>query len=687
MPVQNCPRCRRANPELAIYCYFDGFELRAPTDGVAYRMPTEFVFPSGRRCRTYDEFAQGCQEEWSAARDLLHQGMVGKFFGNCGRADLVRAAQDANAQGSPDAALATFLASLPGVRTQTPRLDINPRRVLLGNLLAGETRQLPVTITNAGQGSLQGTASITEGQDLVRLADGQAVFEVPVDTPRQQQITLYLNTRGLPANQGHGAKLTVVTNGGVAEVPLRLELIARPFPAAPFQGVKAQRELAERMRQQPKAGVPLLESGEVRRWFEANGWTYPVAGPEVRGVAAVQQFFEALGLSKPPTVQLSSTEVRLRCKYPDSARYQLTLSTPAKKWVYATITSDSAWLKVPQPQTSGPQQSTFLIEVDSSRMTSVGSHGEGKVLLVANGGQKVEVRVVADVSGMPNARPAPMPVPVPAPPSVPAAMPAMRAGLPPVPTAGFAAPPSVPHTPTPRNRSSFIASLLILPLLFLGVRLVLAPVADGFLRGAAVRSAANRLSIKVDPDSPVGGLAGWLRLPWPSIMLAEDTGIPAALFDPANRATVPAADFRDYFVSSFTRTLVLMTWWLAALAGGALLWRRSGVLDAPWGFIAGAVAGLAGMATLACAFLVVELIPQFIWHVVTRDSGGPLGWFGYELLALLIWLALGVGAGIAAAMLPPVRRLVLLPLQRLPAAIFQGMGLRAVAHFWWTPAG
>src|SRR5947208_2245415 len=132
MPVLYCPRCRRANPDLAAYCYFDGFELRAATDGAAFRMPAEYAFPSGRRCRTYDEFAQACQEEWSAARDLLTQGAFTRFFASCHRADLVRAAQDANATGNADAALATFLASLPGVRTQTPKLDVNPRRFLLG---------------------------------------------------------------------------------------------------------------------------------------------------------------------------------------------------------------------------------------------------------------------------------------------------------------------------------------------------------------------------------------------------------------------------------------------------------------------------------------------------------------------------------------------------------------------------
>jgi hypothetical protein len=659
MPVQTCPRCRRANPELAVYCYYDGFELRAPTDGTAFRMPSEFVFPNGRRCRTYDELAQACQEEWGAARDLLHQGMFGKFFSSCGRADLVRAAQDANAQGSPDAALATFLASLPGVRTATPRLDLNPRRLLLGSLLAGETRQLPVTITNTGQGTLQGTASVTEGQDLVSLGDGRALFEVPVDTPRQQQLMLHLNTRGLPANQSHGAKLTVVTNGGVAEVPLRLELVARPFPASPFQGVKAQRELAERMRQQPKAAVPLLENNEIKRWFEINGWTYPVSGPDVHGVAAVQQFFEAMGLSKPPTVQVSSTEVRLRCRYPDSARYQLTLSTNAKKWVYAAISSDSSWLKIPQPQASGPKEATFLVEVDSSRMTT--PHAEGKVKVVTNGGVALEVLVIADVSGMPSS---------------------VRTAAPSTPTYVVPRP-----APTPRGQSSFLASLLILPLLFLGVRLAMVPIADGILRPIAVHTAAQRLDIPIAPESNVGRVAGWLSLPWPTILAGEDRQIPKSLFTGQESGLASASDFRDYFVQSFTRMLVLCTWWIGGVLGAWMLWRRSGVLDVPWGFIAGSVAGFAGMATLACAFIVIDVVPQMIWHTVTGDMGGPVGWLGWVIVANVCWLAFGVGLGAAFAMLPPTRRLILLPLQRLPAAALSAIGMRRLASFWWTTAG
>jgi hypothetical protein len=679
MPVHTCPRCKRANPELAVYCYFDGYELRAPTDGATFRMPSEFVFPTGRRCHTYDEFAQGCQEEWSAARDLLQRGTFSQFFTTCGRADLVRAAQDANATGNPDAALATFLAALPGVRTQTPRLDINPRRILLGSLLAGETRKLPITVTNAGQGTLQGTASITEGQDLVSLAEGRAVHELGVDAPRQQALTLFLNTRGLPANQGHGAKLTVVTNGGVAEVPLRLDLVARPFPTAPFQGVKAQRELAEKMRARPKAAVPLLESGEIRRWFDANGWTYPVAGPEVRGVAAVQQFFEAMGLSKPPVVQVTPAEVRLRCQYPESARFQLTLSTAAKKWVYATLTSDSPWITLPQPQVSGPQTGAFLIEVDSSRMTSVGTHGEGKLKVVANGGKAIEVRVVADVTGMPAGRAAPVPAPV-----VPVST--SKAGV----ADGRPAPrPIVPARPVATTaaalgRSNFLASLLILPMLFFAARLVMVPISDMYLRSAALHAATQRLGVTIKADSDVAQLAGWLRIDWVALM-AGDTPVPDKLFDPQSPKTESAAELRDFFVGSFVRTLTIGTFWIGGLLGAVMLLRRGGVLDVPWGFVAGCVAGLVGAATFGSAFLVIEIVPEFLWHLVTSDAGGPAAWIGWVFLALTCWLGLGVGLGIVCSILPPLRRIVLLPLQRLPAALFQMVGMAKFAGFWWSP--
>src|SRR5207237_330911 len=98
-----------------------------------------------------------------------------------------------------------------------------------------------------------------------------------------------------------------------------------------------------------------------------------------------------------------------------------------------------------------------------------------------------------------------------------------------------------------------------------------------------------------------------------------------------------------------------------------------------WGFVAGSVAGLAGSATFASGFLVVEMVPQFVWSLVTGDSGGPFAWLFWVLLAIVSWLGIGIGVGMVCAVLPPLRRVVLLPLQRLPAALCRMLGMPGLA--------
>ena len=53
MPHLTCPRCHRANPADAVFCWVDGVVLR---QGAAVpspsQLPQDFVFPNGRQCRT-----------------------------------------------------------------------------------------------------------------------------------------------------------------------------------------------------------------------------------------------------------------------------------------------------------------------------------------------------------------------------------------------------------------------------------------------------------------------------------------------------------------------------------------------------------------------------------------------------------------------------------------------------------
>jgi hypothetical protein len=394
-----CTRCQRANPNEAAYCYFDGNALRAvagPSRLASAAFPHEFVFPSTRRCRNFDELVQGCQYEWEDARDLLKQGRFAQFLASIGRMDLARTAQEAQGQADLDIGLHNFVAGLPAVQVQGPRLELNPRRLTFGPLTPGENRQVRLTVSNGGKGLLQGKISVAEGGKWLRLEQANGNQQCAVKTAKEQTISLSVQTRELTGPQTYSARLTVITNGGIAEVPIRLDVSAIPFSLPPFLGAATPRELAERMRAQPKAAVPLLEDGEIGRWFDANGWSYPVEGPPAKGVAAVQQFFEGMGLSKPPPLQLSDHEVRLLCQAPEVVRGQVTLTTTAKKWVYAQAESGAPWLRVTTSSVSGPQQATINFEVDSSLMDAGRTH-ESTLHILANAGQKLSLRVCVDV--------------------------------------------------------------------------------------------------------------------------------------------------------------------------------------------------------------------------------------------------------------------------------------------------
>lgn len=395
-----CPRCHRVNPDEAVFCHFDGAELRAQQGRANgqrnVQLPREFVFPSGRCCRTYEDLIQACQAEWDVARGLLGQGLFQQFLATGGRMDLAQAAQQAKGHPDPDIALDKFLASLPGKGERGPRLDLSARRLNLGTLHVGETRQVRLDVVNQGQGLLHGTLSVDDGTTWLRLGEGKGNGQWLIKTARQQEVTVRVDTHGLAAPHKYAAKLTVITNGGVVEVPVGLDLEVQPFAQPPFQGARSPREIAEQMRLQPKAAVPLLENGEIARWFERNGWTYPVVEPTARGVAAVQQFFEGMGLSKPPVVQLSPGEVSQSCLPGEVVQGQLVLRTSARKWVYARVESDAPWLRLPAPDISGPQQAVITFEAHSQHLQPARVH-EGNLTITANAGQTLQVRVRLEV--------------------------------------------------------------------------------------------------------------------------------------------------------------------------------------------------------------------------------------------------------------------------------------------------
>jgi hypothetical protein len=491
-----------------------------------------------------------------------------------------------------------------------------------------------LTITNQGNGMLQGTVAVTDGGQWLRLGGGDG--QQAVQTAQDQKVTLHVDTRSLAAGQSYGGKLTVITNGGVVEVPARVDLAVHPFAKDPFKGAKAPREMAERMRGNPKGAAAILEGGELSKWFTGNGWKYPVAGPVAKGVAGVQQFFEAMGLSKPPLVKLSQDEIRLTCKAGEKTRGQLALQTPAKKWVYGSVSGDAPWLKVLTPAIAGPQQAAITVEVDPRQVP--GARAEATLKVVANANQTLTARVRVRTEG------------------------------------GRAAAPGGP-----------LGAVAAMALVFILLRLLVIFPADFHARPRATAVAASKVAqaevALLPEDSAANSFTGWLSLPWFKLFVIGEAPLPDSLL---GREAPPGAarQFRDAFISQFLRTFVGWTWWVGALLGPLLLWRRGGgLLDLPWGVIAGAVLGVMASATLACLVLVGDLVPQLIWDLTLRHAGQPILVLVWLLLAVLCWAGLGALLGLVLAVLGPLGQALLAPVQQGLAGLCRMCGLAGLADF------
>jgi hypothetical protein len=675
--VQHCPRCQRANPASAVFCHFDGCLLQHGAAGAgAGQLLHEFIFPSGRRCRTFDELATGCYYEWEDARTLLHDGTFASFLAGIGRADLARTARESQGQADVDIALTNFVGALPATQVQGPKLGLNPRRLVIGPARVGEQRVARVMLLNEGRGLLQGKVTVADGASWLRIVDGSDDHTYPLKTGKEQPLTIRAETGGLTVGQNYSGKLTVVTNGGVAELPVRLDLVARPFARAPYQGAMDPRDLARKMRDNPHPGPVLLESGEIARWFASNGWAYPIAGATAPGLAAVQQYFEELGLAKAPQILISDQELRFRCTSPELVTGQVTIRSPARKLVYGRAESDAPWLKVTTPGVSGQVQAQIDFAIDTTLMDEDRTY-IGHLKVIANAGQSFIVRIHAEVQGnrkgwfgsrskAPSASVTPAPTPIP--PSPPTPIPAVAVPAPP-PEPVMAETPfwmttdssrgggSKTRTPPPATAaapSTMTASAPVLtPISRSGGRSgVLPPLPAPVLQ--PLPAAAGELA----PGGSRGGIAqavvvgAILGFVW-RLLLVFPADLYARLLGSTARSPLPGsleawlqAPTAD---GDFLRLFVMATWWIGALVGVALVWRNGGRLtDLVCGVIAGAVAGLAGSATLACAVVAADAVPRALLHgaLGSRVMGPALATPLWIVTATVCWLAEGAVLGL-----------------------------------------
>ncbi len=396
--AQTCSRCSRVNPDEAQYCFFDGALLsgsQAQGAVQAGQRPFShpFVFPSGEQCQNFDQFAMRCQQYWEDAQELLVNGTFERFLGGQGRVDLAMVARTAASSADRDRGLDQLLSNLPTDALKEPKLNIEPLEVNLGELKADQDESITVFIENHGGRLLFGSIASDVSWLTVGEKPGltQKIFQCPASTTVAVNVRRELVRASDKVVEG---KLSIDSNGGSQTIVVKVKVPVQPFPNGILAGAKSPRDLAIKAKQSPKEAAALFESGAVKSWYQNNGWDYPVRGEGASGVAAVQQFFEALGLVKPPKVRVSEHGLTLYGRRGESLRTSFFVFTDAKKYLYAHATPEQPWLHA-----NTTMVTRMKARVDVTATVPVHSQGtvEGRILVASNGNQVFKVPVTVNV--------------------------------------------------------------------------------------------------------------------------------------------------------------------------------------------------------------------------------------------------------------------------------------------------
>ena len=412
--VLTCPRCQRSNPSDAAFCYLDGSALSAdvsaPLQMGSRPFPQPFTLPNGESAQTFNQLAILFHNNWEAVKDLLIQNQIGPFFSGLGRMDLAMLASNLVKEPNKDRALDQLLSRFPADCLEPPNLQVEPTEINLGEVRVDQNRSFHLIIRNKGMGLLLG--SLVSGCPWLVVGEtnhSQRVFQ----TASEMQLSVKINGKELRAKEDNWVgELNIDSNGGQRRVRVKLTVPVRAFPEGMLKGATSPRKLAEKARTDPKKAAVWFENGSVERWYQNNGWTYPVQGPTGSGMGAVQQFFEALGLAKAPKLSINKQQVRIRAKAGERLQESLTIRTDVAKPVFASAVSDQSWLVVSKPQTKG--NSVTFTAIVPSVPNQPKQLLKANVYITGNGNQRFIIPVMVFVEQ--GSGPPPIPTAAPYPP-------------------------------------------------------------------------------------------------------------------------------------------------------------------------------------------------------------------------------------------------------------------------------
>jgi hypothetical protein len=364
--------------------------------------PMPFCFPDGQSCSNFNQLALACDERWNEARNLLAQGIWQSFFTAMGRLDLASAAKQAAQEPDLDVGLTHLLEKFPADddALRPPKLAVLQAEENLGTLEPGKDHKFELAISNQGMLVLRGM--VVADCDWLSFGDRTAAGPASKMFQTRHKYSLPVRVLGDKVRAGRKpleGQIVIDTNGGCITVPVRASVPVRPFPKGQYAndvlaGAKSPHELAVKAKAHPEEAAVLFEQGAVKAWYASNGWTYPIQGTEGTGKGAVQQFFEVLGLTKPPRLEINAGKIVCAGKAGERLTQYVTVSTKESRFVYAQGWSNHDWI---QAGPGKPQGNSVKIPLVIEVPRRAGETLRADVTILGNGQQRFVVPVTLSV--------------------------------------------------------------------------------------------------------------------------------------------------------------------------------------------------------------------------------------------------------------------------------------------------
>ena len=172
---QICPKCHRANPTDALYCYEDGFSLggrigaSGPVDPGAQPFPHPFVFPERRPLPQFRSTRARLLQRVGRRRRTDSQRRPCQFLCRTGSRRPGQGRPRGRAQEDKDRALDQVLGQLPAKTIEPAKLRVETLHVNMGQLTVGKDQRWELRLENQGMRLLSGTIAC---DDCVWLALG-----------------------------------------------------------------------------------------------------------------------------------------------------------------------------------------------------------------------------------------------------------------------------------------------------------------------------------------------------------------------------------------------------------------------------------------------------------------------------------------------------------------------------------